>query len=335
MPTKAPRGPGASGRPSISARPSATPVGGGGFLGGGPGDGDGPGGTGSDGPGGGLVTALTLLTTGITVSSGTIVVARRRRKRRGDGPGEEGVTGTPVRLAPRLSLGAPAALTPTPSSPTTAGAVAQIDPTEAGIPRWRRQSLKDARFKSDRVAAPTPRHLSFGSAPPPGVERSIVRYDLAPLLDAPDEVTGLPVADLRSGDEVDVIGRRGVWTEVRTPRGVVGWVHRTTLAAAEVARLETTGIALAEDGAAGQRDGRAIEPDEEAIEPEALDRMLAKIVAQRQAIAELDHPADPGAIDGPAPQPSTAKPDVAPTPPKRSAKPPPATLRPAGGDAPG
>ena len=109
-----------------------------------------------------------------------------------------------------------------------------IDPTEAGIPRWRRPSVKEGRFKSDRVAAPIPRQVTFGSPARPGAERAVVRYHLVALLDQPDEVTGTPLVDLREGDEVEVIGRRGVWQEVRTPRGNVGWVHRTTVEAVEL-----------------------------------------------------------------------------------------------------
>lgn len=307
------------------------------MIGGGPG-GDDPGGddqpgsTGPNEPIGGLLPTLTLLAAGIALSSGMLLVARRRRRPRDEAADTTGTTdadGSPVRLAPPLPQPTPARLTLVPTSPPIAGAVAHVDPTEAGIPRWRRQSLKDARFKSDSGAAPTPQRMSFGSAARTGVERSVVRYDLAPLLDSPDQVTGLPVADLRGGDEVDVIGRRGVWAEVRTPRGVVGWVHRTTLAAVEIAPLETSGPEVAEAAAGDQ-------PADEAIEPEALDRMLAAIVAQRQAAAELATVPTYGAAPVDAVPVDVAPVDVAANPPPRTAKSPHAgTLRRAGGDAPG
>jgi hypothetical protein len=146
-----------------------------------------------------------------------------------------------------------------------------------GIPRWRRPSLKEARYQSDRLAAPVPRQLAFHAPAGPGVERSVVRYDLVPLLDSPDEVTGIPLAELRSGDEVDVIGRRAVWVEVRAPNGRAGWVHRTTLESVRDAPL----LSAAGDGAAGPAASGGANGDEP--DPRALDQLLAAIVAQRRA----------------------------------------------------
>ena len=61
------------------------------------------------------------------------------------------------------------------------------------------------------------------------------------------------------------------------------------------------------------------DPDEEAIDPGALDRMLAAIVAERQAAAEASAGSEPGTTAGPAHDP----------PPTKGPK-----LRPARGDAP-
>ena len=104
----------------------------------------------------------------------------------------------------------------------------------------------------------------------------------------------------------------------RTPRGAVGWVHRTTL---ETLALATSEMAGLDDAPAP---GPASEPDGDAIEPEALDRMLAKIVAERRAAVELaarsaEASADGGAAaDAPAARPAPG-----------------ATLRRATGEAPG
>jgi hypothetical protein len=49
------------------------------------------------------------------------------------------------------------------------------------------------------------------------------------MLDRPDEVLGLRLADLESGDEVNVIGASGAFVEVLCPNGDRGWLHRTTL----------------------------------------------------------------------------------------------------------
>lgn len=58
----------------------------------------------------------------------------------------------------------------------------------------------------------------------------VVRYAVVPVLDRPDEVLGLRQSDLASGDEVQVMGSHGAFTEVLCPNGDRGWVHRTTLA---------------------------------------------------------------------------------------------------------
>ena len=118
-----------------------------------------------------------------------------------------------------------------------------------------------------------------------------------PLLDQPDEVTGLPVGDLQGGDEVESIGKRGVWTEVRTPRGAVGWVHRTTLQALEsvavddlpleqaASPLAAISMAASLMAASSMAASSIAAPEEDVIEPEALDRMMEKIVADRAAAA--------------------------------------------------
>jgi hypothetical protein len=161
--------------------------------------------------------------------------------------------------------------------PVLAGVVAQILPGEAGIPRWRRPSLKEARYQSDQVAGHVARKLAFSTPADPGVERSVVRYDLVPLLDRPDEVTGIPISELRAGDEVEVIGRRSVWVEVRTPNGRAGWLHRTTLEIATEDPLPSPPAERAVD--LGTEDGSATgEP-----QPQALDQILAAIVAERRA----------------------------------------------------
>lgn len=161
--------------------------------------------------------------------------------------------------------------------PVLTGVVPQIMPGEAGIPRWRRPSLKEARYQSDRVAAPVARRLAFSTPAAAGVERSVVRYDLVPLLDGPDEVTGIPISELRAGDEVEVLGRRSVWVEVRAPNGRAGWLHRTTL---EIAKEDPLPSPTSEEAVdLGTADGAANgEP-----QPQALDQILATIAAQRRA----------------------------------------------------
>ncbi len=101
------------------------------------------------------------------------------------------------------------------------------------MPRWRRPSLKTARYASPRIApAPVPA-LIFAGGATSGLERRQVRYDLVALTDLPDEIRGAQVGQLQANDEVEITGRQGAWVKVRTPIGVEGWIHRTTLRATD------------------------------------------------------------------------------------------------------
>jgi hypothetical protein len=109
--------------------------------------------------------------------------------------------------------------------------------------------------------------MRFRTEALPGIQRSVVRYDFVHLTDAPDELRGAPVGELRAGDEVEIVERRGVWVYVRTPLDGEGWIHRTTLGPRS-------------DEASGPAEGRS---GESATSPGPnLDSMLADIVANRQ-----------------------------------------------------
>ena len=71
--------------------------------------------------------------------------------------------------------------------------------------------------------------MRFGEDDTAGLDVRVVRYAVVPVLDRPDEVLGLRVSDLASGDEVQVVGASGAFLEVLCPNGDQGWVHRTTL----------------------------------------------------------------------------------------------------------
>jgi hypothetical protein len=104
---------------------------------------------------------------------------------------------------------------------------------EAGMPRWRRPSLLEARrsdpLRTDSTAR-TP--MRFGEGAGAMGDVRVVRYAVVPVLDRPDEVLGLRLSDLGSGDEVRVVGASGAFLEVLCPNGDQGFVHRTTLGAA-------------------------------------------------------------------------------------------------------
>ena len=110
----------------------------------------------------------------------------------------------------------------------------EVDP-EANMPRWRRPSLLEARRSdySRQVAARTP--MRFTDDQIYQFDVRIVRYAVVPLLDRPDELTGVRIADLESGDEVQVLSTDGAFLDVHCPNGERGFVHRTTLRPREVA----------------------------------------------------------------------------------------------------
>ena len=105
----------------------------------------------------------------------------------------------------------------------------QVDP-EAGMPRWRRPSLLEAR-RSDptRATGASRTPMRFGENMSSEVDVRVVRYAVVPVLDRPDEVLGLQQGDLGAGDEVQVVGGSGAFLEVLCPNGDRGFVHRTTL----------------------------------------------------------------------------------------------------------
>jgi hypothetical protein len=118
-------------------------------------------------------------------------------------------------------------------SPATVDAMAphagaEVDP-EAGMPRWRRPSLLEARRSDYRSTASSRVPMRFGEASTDDFDVRVVRYADVPVLDRPDEVLGLRLSDLASGDEVQVLGASGAFLEVVCPNGDRGWLHRTTL----------------------------------------------------------------------------------------------------------
>jgi hypothetical protein len=101
---------------------------------------------------------------------------------------------------------------------------------EANMPRWRRPSLLEARHSDPTRQATAYRvPMRFNDADSGEVDVRVVRYAMVPVLDRPDEVLGMQVGGLTSGDEVQVVGGSGAFIEVLCPNGDQGWVHRTTL----------------------------------------------------------------------------------------------------------
>ncbi len=150
---------------------------------------------------------------------------------------QDGVAGIEAMLAADPLERKPAAPPPQIKSVTEATGVesmapqgvTEVDP-EAGMPRWRRPSLLEAR-RSDptRVTTTARTPMRFGENVASEVDVRVVRYAVVPVLDRPDEGLGLQLSDLGSGDEVQVVGGAGAFLEVVCPNGDRGFVHRTTL----------------------------------------------------------------------------------------------------------
>jgi hypothetical protein len=101
---------------------------------------------------------------------------------------------------------------------------------EANMPRWRRPSLLEARRADPLQQASSYRlKMRFTDDRANHPDLRVVRYAVVPLLDRPDEVLGVRLADLESGDEVLGVGAQGAFVEVNCPNGDHGWIHRTTL----------------------------------------------------------------------------------------------------------
>ena len=126
--------------------------------------------------------------------------------------------------------------------PLTSGSV----DLEANMPRWRRPSLIEAR-RSDPLRQTQSYRLPmrFTDDRAGSSDVRVVRYAVVPLLDKPDEVLGLRLCDLESGDEVISVGTSGGFLEVDCPNGEHGWVHRTTLGV-RPASLGTSRVQTAE-----------------------------------------------------------------------------------------
>jgi hypothetical protein len=117
---------------------------------------------------------------------------------------------------------------------------------EAGMPRWRRPSLIQARKADPNRSIANSTRLSFDDegATAVGVERRLIRYVLVRLLDSPDELRSTEIGQLDQGDEVQLIEKSGAYWLVSCPDGRRGWVHKMTLGEA----VQDAAAAPATDG---------------------------------------------------------------------------------------
>ncbi|HEV8489123.1 MAG TPA: SH3 domain-containing protein [Candidatus Limnocylindrales bacterium] len=177
------------------------------------------------------------------------------------------------RRLPALLHNKPAA--PEPDAPST------TPDEESLLPRWLRPSVRAARVASPKPPAPKERRapLLFAAPVDGATERLVIRYDRVQLLDRPDDALGMPVGELDTGDEIDVLERDAIWVRVRTPADRDGWVPAMTLAPPDALPPEPAPEAAAEQSA-----GSVVEPDQPALEE------LLAIAAERRALADAQPP---------------------------------------------
>jgi hypothetical protein len=97
-------------------------------------------------------------------------------------------------------------------------------------PRWLRASLREQRQSGSRGLLPVASEPArFASTPRPGVERRTIGYRLVRLSDGPDDLRTAEIGRLDRGDEVEVIGERDGFLNVRTSAGLEGWVPRVVI----------------------------------------------------------------------------------------------------------
>jgi hypothetical protein len=143
---------------------------------------------------------------------------------------------------------------------------------ELSLPRWRRPSLMAARQSTrDRaVQVIAAERLSFDRgtlAFGEGREFRKIRYRMVRLSDRPDEIQGVELGRLDEGDEVEVLERVAFYVKVRTPFGMEGWVHRTTV-----------GAELSESDRASELNARTYNY----VSPE--DSLVTKLLRERSAV---------------------------------------------------
>jgi hypothetical protein len=173
----------------------------------------------------GLVPTL-VTTTGVATSVMALSIFGKRRR-------EDGQLEDDEVLADRAAQGVGVLSGPVGVAVAAALAAApEIPDIEAGMPRWRRPSLLQAR-KADPIRDGVEvARLTFDNGligPIEGRERRVIKYDVVTLLDAPDEVRGNGIGVLTQGDEIQLLEKRGVYWLVLCPDGSQGWVHKMTV----------------------------------------------------------------------------------------------------------
>jgi len=173
----------------------------------------------------GLLFTMTTTTGVVGAAMAFSVFGKRRRD--GEQPAPDDV------LAAAAASGVDVAAVATLGSGVFSGAPAPTPmDLELAMPRWRRPSLIEARKADPNRDSTVTARLTFDHGlvgPLAGRERRLIRYSVVRLLDSPDELRGSEIGFLDSGDEVQLLEKRGVYWLVLCPDGREGWIHKMTL----------------------------------------------------------------------------------------------------------
>jgi hypothetical protein len=141
------------------------------------------------------------------------------------------------RGAPSLGDLATVAASTLPAGRTSVALTAASE--EADLPRWLRASVRAERAWTP-PREPTLRNtqrqaLAFEEPLGESAFRLVVRYDHVEVLDQPNEAYARTLAEVGTGDEVEIVELAETWALVRTPHGVTGWLPTMTIGAAPFA----------------------------------------------------------------------------------------------------
>jgi len=183
----------------------------------------------------------TLLVTTGAVAMAMAAFMSFGRRRRDDGPATDAVMSAAAgsaggayagsRLVPDAIL-VPDAVALASAVRAAAVAVSATGPADVDVPRWRRQSLLQARKNDPTRNVSATVNLTFdgaAGAAVSGLERRLIRYRLVGLLDQPDDVRGVQIGTLDEGDEVVLLEKHGTYWRILCPDGREGWLHKMVL----------------------------------------------------------------------------------------------------------
>jgi outer membrane biosynthesis protein TonB len=162
---------------------------------------------------------------GVLLLGNWLVMGRRRSRRRTDGAAGPPVPEPDPSMSP---LAAPAeAITAQPAAPE--GAAQTSLATAAPARRRGLRKPKGSTAGGGKAAGRRGRVKRLDEVFAESAMRRVVVGDNVELLNVPHEVYGIPLTDIATGREVELVEEQAPWAKVRTPWGAEGWVPSSSL----------------------------------------------------------------------------------------------------------